>query len=80
MRFKLSLVADNSTRRIYHRITGLGAPEAVEEIDGRMAWDGQDAWISCNFQTRCSLWTSWEEWVATKPTRSREEAPSEDSS
>lgn len=46
MRFKTSLVADNATRRIYHRITTLGTPEAVEDVDGRMAWDGQDAWIS----------------------------------
>ena len=45
-RFKTSLVADNTTRRIYHRIMTLGTPDAVEEIDGRMAWDGQDAWIS----------------------------------
>ena len=46
MRFKSSLVADNTTRRIYHRITALGTPEEVEAIDGRMAWDGNDAWIS----------------------------------
>jgi hypothetical protein len=45
-RFKTSLVADNTTRRIYHRIMTLGTPDAVEEIDGRMAWDGQDAWVS----------------------------------
>jgi len=46
MRFKSPLIADNSTRRIYHRITMLGTPDEVEEIDGRMAWDGQDAWKS----------------------------------
>ena len=46
MRFKTSLVADNSTRRIYHQITALGTPDAVEPFDGRMAWDGQEAWIS----------------------------------
>ena len=45
-RFKTSLVADNTTRRIYHRILTLGTPDAVEEIDGRMAWDGENAWIS----------------------------------
>ena len=46
MRFKTSLVADNSTRRIYHDITALGTPDDVQPFDGRMAFDGQDAWIS----------------------------------
>ena len=46
MRFKSHLVANNETRQIYHRILTLGTPEEVEEVDARMAWDGQDAWIS----------------------------------
>lgn len=46
LRFKSYLVADNRTRRIYHRLVSLGTPEAPAPIAGRFAWDGTEAWIS----------------------------------
>lgn len=46
LRFKSYLVADNTTRRIYHQLQTLGTPEQAEPIEGRFAWDGEKAWIS----------------------------------
>lgn len=45
LRFKSHLVADNATRRIYHRLVSLGTPEDPEPVEARFAWDGTDAWI-----------------------------------
>ena len=46
VRFQSYLVADNATRRVYHEMRTYGTPEAVAEVDGRFAWDGEEAWIS----------------------------------
>lgn len=46
MRFKTSLVADNQTRQVYHTFLTMGTHEDPQPIEGRMAWDGTDAWIS----------------------------------
>ena len=46
MRFQSFLVADNATRRVYHELRTYGTPEAVAEVSGRFAWDGEEAWIS----------------------------------
>ena len=46
VRFESFLVADNATRRVYHELRTFGTPEAVSEVEGRFAWDGEDAWIS----------------------------------
>ncbi len=46
VRFQSFLVADNATRRVYHELRTYGTPEAVAEVDGRFAWDGEEAWIS----------------------------------
>lgn len=45
LRFKTFLVADNRTRRIYHKFLTLGTPEKAEPFEGRFAWDGEKAWI-----------------------------------
>lgn len=45
VQFKSNLVADNASRRVYHRLVSLGDYEAAEPIEGRFAWDGTDAWI-----------------------------------
>lgn len=46
IRFKTHLVADNQSRRVYHDLIELGTPDAPKPFDGRLAWDGKDAWIS----------------------------------
>ena len=46
LRFKTYLVADNASRRVYHRITELGTPDNPQPAEGRFAWDGNEAWIS----------------------------------
>ena len=45
LQFKTVMMADNRTRRVYHDIVSLGAFEAPEPFEGRMAWDGEDAWV-----------------------------------
>jgi hypothetical protein len=45
LQFKSHLVADNASRRMYHRLVSLGDYQAAEPIEGRFAWDGTDAWI-----------------------------------
>ena len=45
-RFKSHLVADNQTRQVYHELLEVGTVENPQPIQGRFAWDGQDAWIS----------------------------------
>lgn len=45
IQFKSNLVADNASRRVYHRLVTLGDHGAAEPIDARFAWDGSDAWI-----------------------------------
>ena len=46
LRFKSYLVADNDTRRVYHRLVMLGTPDQPAPAEGRFAWDGAEAWIS----------------------------------
>ncbi len=46
VRFESFLVADNETRRVYHELRTFGTPEAAGEVEGRFAWDGEEAWIS----------------------------------
>lgn len=46
LRFKTYLVADNSTRRIYHEFRSMGTPDDPQPFEGRFAWDGEKAWIS----------------------------------
>ena len=46
IQFRSHMVADNTTRRIYHDLQTLGDYEAPEPVEARFAWDGQDAWIS----------------------------------
>ena len=46
MRFESYLIADNQTRQVYHDLRTFGTPEAVEEVDARFAWDGEEAWMS----------------------------------
>ena len=46
VRFESFLVADNATRRVYHELRTFGTPEAVSDVEGRFAWDGEEAWIS----------------------------------
>ena len=45
IQFRSHLVADNHSRRMYHRLETLGDYGASEPIDGRFAWDGTDAWM-----------------------------------
>jgi len=45
LQFKSYLVADNSSRRMYHRLVSLGDYQAAEPIEARFAWDGTDAWM-----------------------------------
>ena len=45
IQFKSHLVADNNSRRMYHRLVSLGDYQAAKPIDGRFAWDGSEAWI-----------------------------------
>lgn len=45
LRFKSFLVADNRTRRVYHRLVSLGTPQDPTPVEGRFAWDGEEAWI-----------------------------------
>ncbi len=45
IQFKTVMVADNASRRVYHDIVSLGAFENAQPYEGRMAWDGTDAWI-----------------------------------
>ena len=40
------ITADNRSRHIYHDILALGTGDEPLPVDGRMAWDGTDAWIS----------------------------------
>lgn len=46
LRFKSHLVADNSTRQIYHDLLELGTPDKPQAFEGSFAWDGENAWIS----------------------------------
>lgn len=43
--FKTVMVADNASRRVYHDIVSQGAYADPQPVQGRMAWDGTDAWI-----------------------------------
>jgi hypothetical protein len=45
IRFKSFMVADNRTRQVYHRLVSLGTPQAPTPMEGRFAWDGNEAWI-----------------------------------
>ena len=46
IRFKTYLVANNQTREVYHELLELGTPDDPKPVQGRFAWDGEDAWIS----------------------------------
>lgn len=45
LQFKSFLVADNSTRRVYHELLSVGSYGHPQPVDGRFAWDGTQAWI-----------------------------------
>lgn len=45
IQFKTVMVADNRSRSVYHDIVSLGPFENAQPYEGRMVWDGQDAWI-----------------------------------
>ncbi len=45
MQFKSFLVADNTTRRVYHDLLSVGSYGDPQPVDARFAWDGADAWI-----------------------------------
>lgn len=45
IQFKTVMVVDNRTRQAYHDIVSLGSYENPQPYEGRMAWDGTDAWI-----------------------------------
>lgn len=46
IRFKSRLVADNTTRQVYHDLIELGTPDNPQPIQAWFAWDGKEAWIS----------------------------------
>ena len=43
--FKSYLVADNYSRRIYHDLLTVGDYGEPQDVEGRFAWDGTDAWM-----------------------------------
>ena len=45
LQFKSHLVADNRSRRIYHRLESLGDYGDPQPVDARFAWDGEEAWM-----------------------------------
>jgi hypothetical protein len=45
IQFKTVMVADNRSRRVYHDIVSLGSFQDAKPYEGRMGWDGHDAWI-----------------------------------
>lgn len=45
LQFETFLVADNRSRRVYHDVLTVGPYGDPQPVDGRMAWDGEDAWI-----------------------------------
>lgn len=45
LRFKTCGTVDNQTRRAYHDIVELGTPDEPAPYEGRLAWDGETAWI-----------------------------------
>jgi len=45
LQFESHLIADNSSRRIYHQLLALGDYGDPQEVEGRFAWDGNEAWI-----------------------------------
>lgn len=44
-RGKTFQVAENGSRRVYHRLVSLGTATDPRPVAARMAWDGEDAWI-----------------------------------
>jgi len=45
LQFETFLVADNRSRRVYHDVLSVGPYGDPRLVDGRMAWDGEDAWV-----------------------------------
>lgn len=45
LHFETFLVADNRSRRVYHDVLTVGPYGDPQPVDGRMAWDGEVAWI-----------------------------------
>jgi len=45
LQFKTYLVADNRSRHVYHDFMSVGSYGSPDNITGRMAWDGDKAWI-----------------------------------
>lgn len=45
LQFETFLVADNRSRRVYHDLLSVGPYGDPRPLEGRMAWDGEDAWI-----------------------------------
>lgn len=45
LRFRTELVAHNRSREIYHDVTSLGTPDEPRPFEGRMAWNGEEAWF-----------------------------------
>jgi len=46
LRFKSFMVVDNRTRRAYHTLLTLGAYDDAPPVNGRFAWNGDQAWIT----------------------------------
>lgn len=45
IQFKSYLVADNYSRRIYHDLLTVGDYGDPQDVEGRFAWDGTNAWM-----------------------------------
>lgn len=45
VQFKSFLVADNTTRQVYHDLLTVGAYQDPRPVTGRFAWTGENAWI-----------------------------------
>jgi len=45
LRFKTRMVAHNRSRHVYHDVVSLGTPDEPRPFEGRMAWNGEEAWF-----------------------------------
>lgn len=45
LRFKTEMVAHNRSRHVYHDVVSLGTPDEPGPFEGRMAWNGEEAWF-----------------------------------
>ena len=60
LQFKSFLVADNKSRLIYHDLLTIGSYGDPQPIEGRFAWNGEEAWIFPQSITRINprFWAS----------------------